>query len=542
MTHRHFARGLAAAALVGLALTAAPTHAQFTCDVDYQAGRLAHWAAGKVFYQVFVRSFADSDGDGIGDFNGLTARLDYLNDGDPATDADLGIDAIWLMPITQSPSYHGYDTVDYYALEEDYGEEADFDAFVEAAHARGIKVIMDLVVNHLSAQHPWFRDANRSVDDPYHDWFVWRDHDPGWVRPWAPANTWHKSRTLPLYYYGLFWGGMPDLNYENPEVRAEMLKIARHWLARGVDGFRLDASRHIIEAGDPAKAAGSPETHEFWREFSRAIRGDYPHALFVGENWTSIDEVAPYYGDKPYDQLDMNFNFDLSSALVSALNAGLASPVYDALCAVAEHYPPHALDATFLTNHDMVRVLTQLRDDRTKARLGASLLLTLPGVPFIYYGEEIGLRNGPGDEDPEKRTPMPWTAEGGFTTGEPWMVNRKADPDVHVAAQTADEDSLLNHYKALIRLRGGHPALSSGGFRPLDALDDDVLAFERFSGDQRLIVIANMADKAQTIALPYKGVGGAKRLFGAGVETATGDDMIMIEALPATALVVLDLD
>ena len=465
------------------------------CPVDYDTGRTEHPDAGAVYYEIFVRSFADSDGDGVGDFKGLTARLDYLNDGDPATDTDLAIDGIWLMPITQSPSYHGYDTVDYDAVDDEYGTEEDFLEFLAEAKRRGIRVVMDLVVNHCSREHPWFQQASESTDSPYHDWFVWRRGDPGWSQPWSSAGTWHRAPALDLYYYGLFWAGMPDLNYENPETRAEMIAIAKRWLAKGLDGFRLDASRHIIEAGEEAKAAGSPETHRFWIEFGAAVRAEYPDALLLGENWTSIEEVSAYFGDAPATQLDMSFNFELAGALVETARDGRPEPVLAAMCEVARHYPPHALDATFLTNHDMRRVLTQLGDDRRKARLAAGLLLTLPGVPFLYYGEEIGLRNGPGDEDPEKRTPMRWTAAGGFTTGEPWMTNRKADPAIHVEGQRSDPDSLWHLYRRFIALRQEHPALALGGYRPATVRGDAarrVLAFERHRHGHRLLVVANL--------------------------------------------------
>ena len=465
------------------------------CAAKYRAGQRDHPDAGRVYYEIFVRSFADSDGDGIGDFAGLTAKLDYLNDSDPTTDTDLGIDGIWLMPITESPSYHGYDTVDYDRVDQEYGTAEDFARFLAEAKRRGIRVVMDLVVNHCSSQHRWFVQASSSVDDPLHDWFVWREDDPGWAQPWSSAGTWHRVPELDLYYYGLFWRGMPDLNYQNPATRAEMIAIARRWLARGVDGFRLDASRHIIEAGEEDKADGSPETHAWWLEFGAAVRRDHPQALLLGENWTSIAEVAPYYGDGPATQLDMSFNFELAAAIVEAVRDGRPSPVEAAMCQAARHYPPHALDATFLTNHDMHRVLTQLGDDRAKARLAAGLLLTLPGVPFLYYGEEIGMRNGPGDEDVEKRTPMQWTAEGGFTTGEPWWTNRKVDPAVHVEAQRRQPGSLWHYYRRLIALRKAHPALARGGYRPAVVRGEHaarVLAFERHLEEERLLVVANL--------------------------------------------------
>jgi alpha-amylase len=457
----------------------------------YRAGQAAHPAREEVFYQIFVRSFADSDGDGIGDFRGLTEKLDYLNDGDPGTDTDLGVTALWLMPVTQSPSYHGYDTTDYDRVEQDYGTDEDFAHFLREAHRRGMGVIIDLVVNHCSAEHPWFKEAASSTQSPRHDWFIWRTTNPGWKQPWSNHGTWHHWPRLGLYYYGLFWGGMPDLNYESPDVRQEMIAIARRWMHKGVDGFRLDASRHIIEAGVEEKAAGSPETHQWWREFAAAVRGEFPHALLVGENWTSIAEVADYFGERRGEQLDMSFNFELSGALVQGLGRGDPEPVRDALCEVARRYPAHALDGTFLTNHDMVRVMTQLGGDEAKARLGAALLLTLPGVPFLYYGEEIGLKNGPGGADEEKRTPMQWTPEGGFTTGKPWRRYQDDLQAANVQTQRADPGSLWNLYRRLIHLRLGRAALAYGRYAPLAASSDKVLAFERTDGHERLLVVAN---------------------------------------------------
>ena len=517
------------------------------CPEPYRAGQLGHWANGAVFYQVFVRSFQDSDGDGVGDFNGLTSRLDYLNDGDPATSSDLGVDALWLLPITSSPSYHGYDTVDYDAVEPDYGTDADFDRFLAEAHERGIKVVMDLMLNHASAQHPWFLAANRSPEDRYHDWFVWADEDPGWVQPWGGSLTWHKSPTLDRYYYGLFWGGMPDLNFENPEVRAEMIAVARRWLARGVDGFRLDAARHIIEAGDEAKAGGSPETHAWWREFSAAVREDYPNALLIGENWTTADQVAEYFGDAPFTELDMSFNFDLAGALVGAVRDDTPGLIETTLCEVAALYPPHALDATFLTNHDMIRVMTQLRGDPTRARLAAGLLMTLPGVPFIYYGEEVGLPNGPGDEDPEKRTPMPWGDEDGFTTGTPWIINRKATTDASVARQQADPGSLWHHYRDLIALRRSQPALGRGGYAPVDLAGDgadNAIAWLRTRGSSRLLVAANFAPRPLVnveVRAPA-GDGPPVTLLGSVRAELTEDGAVLLPLIGPRELVVLDLD
>jgi len=336
---------------------------------------------------------------------------------------------------------------------------------------------------------------------------------------------------------------MPDLNFENPQVRSEMIAIAKRWLARGLDGFRLDASRHIIEAGEEAKAGGSPETHDWWIEFAREVRKDFPDTLFIGENWTTVDEVAPFFGETPYSQLDINFNFDLAAAIVGGTRDDTPGLIQETLCDVADYYPSHALDAIFLTNHDMVRVATQVRRPE-RARMAASLLFTLPGVPFVYYGEELGLVNGPGDEDPEKRTPMPWTDGGGFTTGTPWKTNRKAGPEVNVAREQAEPDSMWHHYQSLIQLRKDHPALARGGYRSLvvtGAGSGDTIAYERFTGQERIVVVANFSDTPRTdltVKLADPGSGEAQLLFGDGTPAALSPDGIRIIQVGARSAVV----
>src|SRR5262245_18585835 len=288
------------------------------------------WVRGAVFYEVFVRSFADSDGDGVGDLRGLTAKLDYLNDGNPGTGPDLGVDALWLMPVFESPSYHGYDTVDYDKIDREYGTEADFDRLLAEAHRRGIKIIVDLVMNHSSSQHPWFVESDSSPSSPRRDWYVWRADDPGWTQPWGGSNpTWHAGQHG--FYYGVFWGGMPDLNHRNPAVRREMQAIAARWIGRGVDGFRLDATRHLVEDGPDQEQVDTPETHEVLKELSAAVRRASPRAILVGENWTDTPKIAAYYGStavvKGGDELPMSFDFPLASAIVEGVGTGEASGI-----------------------------------------------------------------------------------------------------------------------------------------------------------------------------------------------------------------------
>lgn len=486
------------ASLLLLAVSAAATASTGTAtapqwDLD--------WARDAVFYEVFVRSFADSNGDGVGDLNGLTAKLDYLNDGDPATTSDLGVTGLWLMPIFASPSYHGYDAVDYRRINPDYGSDADFDRFLTEAHRRGIRVILDLMINHTSSQHPWFVESASDPASPKRDWYVWRTDDPGWKQPWGDGPTWHAKNGA--FYYGIFWGGMPDLNFDNPAVRAEITDIARYWLGRGVDGFRLDAARHISADGPGEQQNDTPRTHAFWREFTAGIRATYPRALLLGENWTQTDVIASYYGStatvKAGDELPMSFDFPLGEAILKALQTGDASPVTQKVQEVAATYPAGALDAIFLTNHDMPRVARQLGSDPALAA-AATLLLTLPGTPFVYYGEELGMSGGEGGDDRQKRTPMPWTSDqnAGFTTATPWFAPAPGWEAKNVERESKAGGSLLNLYRRLIHLRRQSPALSRGSFVALSSAStpSPLLAFVREAAGERLLVVVNVGGAA----------------------------------------------
>ncbi len=467
------------------------------------------WARDAVFYEIFVRSFADADGDGVGDLEGLSQRLDYLNDGDPATDGDLGVTGIWLMPIFESPSYHGYDTVDYRRIDREYGTRQDFARFIRRAHARGIRVIVDFMINHTGVDHPWFIESASGPASPRRDWYVWRAENPGWRQPWGDGPTWHRKNGS--WYYGIFWSGMPDLNFRNREVRAAAKRLAGFWLDRGIDGFRLDAARHLIADGPGPGQSDTPETHAFWREFAAAVRQKAPEALLVGENWTDTATIASYYGSAETvaggDELPMNFNFPLSEAIVRDVRGGRIESITRTLNRMAELYPPGVLDGTFLTNHDNRRLASQLGNDGGRLRLAAAILLTLPGTPFLYYGEEVGLRNGPGGRDEEKRTPMPWNADegGGFTSGRPWHPFAPARDQTNVASQDTDPGSLLNRYRRLIRLRAGSRALRRGSLTllqseaaspvPASRRPAALLAFVREAGTDRVLVAHNLTSQ-----------------------------------------------
>jgi glycosidase/outer membrane protein assembly factor BamB len=443
------------------------------------------WWNDRVFYEAFVRSFKDSDGDGNGDLKGLIEKLDYLNDGDPATSTDLGVTGLWLMPIMQSPSYHGYDVMDYKTIEQDYGTNADFQTLVAEAHKRGIAVIVDLVMNHTSSEHPWFVDA-QTPGSEHDSWYIWRTDPPDYLSPWGtPVWYWLGNR----YFYGLFWEGMPDLNYENGAVTLAMRDIINFWLTdMGADGFRLDAVRHLIEDGEVQ--ANTPATHTWLEDFHRYVRSVAPQAFTVGEAWDKTPEMVKYVGD----EVDIVFEFDLAQAILDAVWRGDNGGLVQAQKLVLDSYPKGQY-GIFLTNHDQNRVMNQLRNNVPSAHVAATLLLTNPGVPFIYYGEEIGMRGAKPDE--RIRTPMQWdeTATAGFTTGTPWETLNGDSPEVNVAAQAADSGSLLNHYRALVALREAHPALRGGDMVPVESSSRQVYSYLRQDSAETLLVVVNLSGR-----------------------------------------------
>ena len=481
------------------------------------------WANGAVFYEIFVRSFSDSNGDGTGDLQGLIDKLDYLNDGNPATTTDLGIDGIWLMPVFESPSYHGYDTVDYEKIEQDYGSNETFQQLLTEAHRRGIRVIVDFVVNHTSDQHPWFVEAASSPDAPKRNWYVWNATSLGWTQPWGGTGpTWHAKNGA--FYYGVFWSGMPDVNWTNAEAKNEMFRIARYWLAQGVDGYRLDATRYLIETGGGAGQADTPETHAVLKELADVVRRAKPDATMVAENWTTTPIIATYYGNadtiRGGDEMPMNFDFPLADGILRAVDSGSSDPITSVLQQVQSLYPHGAIDAPFLTNHDQRRVATVLGNNTAKMRNAAAILLTLPGAPFLYYGEEVGLQNGPQSGDLAYRTPMPWTASGGFTTGNPWSQYSSGRDSVNVASESASASSLLSRYRDLIRTRHASPALQKGTLELLNG-GSQVLAFVRRDGDEFVLVAHNVSDGLATTTLNVNALIGDP-LFSDGVPAPSG--------------------
>ena len=479
------ASGTASAAAASASPSAALTGAPSAAACVPPATPASKWWNSGVWYEAFVRSFADSNGDGVGDLRGLTAKLDYLNDGNPSSTTDLGVSGIWLMPIFDAASYHGYDVVDYRKVDPAYGTMADFKAFLAAAHARGIKVILDLVMNHTSDQNPWFK-ASAAGDPTYADWYIWSDTDPGYLGPQG-QTVWHPLNGR--YYYGVFGANMPDLNLRNPAVTAELKGIAKFWLDQGVDGFRLDAVPYLIEDGQ--KQFSTPDTLAWLRDFQASVKADNPDAMTIGEVWAGSDIAAKYVPDAT----DLAFEFDLAAATVATVQTGQPSTLASAIGQTATVWPANQ-EGTFLTNHDQPRVMSQLGGRVDEAKLAAFLLMTEPGVPWIYYGEEVGLAGT--KPDPQIRTPMPWTANpktGGFTTGTPWEPLAAGTATANVATETADPSSLLSEYRSLVRLHDGQAPLHGGGTVPVTATGP-VVAWLRTTSDDVQLVLANTGDAA----------------------------------------------
>jgi glycosidase len=490
------------------------------------------WWRDQVVYQVFVRSFADSDGDGVGDLAGLTARLDALNDGDPATSSDLGVDALWLMPIHPSPSYHGYDVSDYRQVNSQYGTEADFDAFLAAAHARGIEVILDMVLNHSSDQHLWFVNSQSGADAVKRGWYVWSATDPGWGSPLGGAPPWRPAATG--WYYAAFSDTMPDLDLEAPAVEAELVDVMRGWLARGVDGFRLDAVRYLVANG-PSQQVDQPESHAFLKRVRAALHAQHPRALLVAEAWANTETVASYYGAG--DEVQLAFAFDQADAIRASLLGGASSHLVNVLARAeaALAGKDRGFEAPFLSNHDQPREARALAGDLPSLRLAAATLFALPGTPFVYYGEELGMQGGAAADDRNKRTPYRWDATGpgyGFTTGTPWFTAPEA-AGVDLASAQADPGSLWHLYRSLIALRHARPALATGeAARPAVAGGGDgALALLRTAGGARVLFVANFAAAASgpftvtapgaPVVLAAEGLTGAP-MAGGGLVTVPG--------------------
>jgi len=396
------------------------------------------------------------------------------------------VTGIWLMPIFDSPSYHGYDVVDYRSIEPDYGSIEDFEALLTVAHDRGIAVIIDLVINHSSIRHPWFIESQDRESDRA-DWYLWQTDDPGWSGPWG-QEVWHPKEER--YYYGIFWEGMPDLNLTNEAVTSELHDIARFWLDEvGVYGYRLDAARHLIEDG--ATQTDTPQTHAWLSDFRADMHSLAPDTLILGEVWSDTVTISSYLPDS----VDLAFEFALSEAFLDAMTRWQAQPLVDAQQAALDAYSGGQF-APFLTNHDMDRIMSQLGGATERARLAATWLLTAPGTPFVYYGEEIGMEGEKPDEN--IRTPMAWTGEPpsiGFSEAIPWQAPDLSFGDANVDIQTDDPESLLSLYRDLIHFRNESPALRFGDTILLDGGHPSVYASLRVGDTEQVLTVLNLSGR-----------------------------------------------
>ena len=504
------------------------------------------WYEDAIFYEVPVGSFADGDGDGIGDFLGLSAKLDYL--------VELGIDCVWLLPFYPSPLKDGgYDVSDFTAVDPRYGTLADLRAFLESAHERGIRVIADLVLNHCSDQHPWFQEARRNPSSPYRDYFVWSDDDHRFadariIFTDTERSNWTWDPVAGQYYWHRFYAHQPDLNYDNAEVRAAMLGVARFWLDQGVDGFRCDAVPYLYER-DGTSCENLPETHTLLRDLRAMIDREYPDRgiVLLGEANQWPADVVKYFGGPQGAEFHMSFHVPLMPRLYLALADADRTPIVDIL----ERTPALRSDcqwAIFLRNHDELtlemlthsdrermwetyapepamplnlgirrRLAPLLDDDPRKIRLMFSLLLSLPGSPVLYYGDEIGM----GDDLtlPDRfgvRTAMQWepSPNGGFTGGDPVTPvitdGRYGVRHVNVTSQQGDRDSVLEWTKQLIQIRKRHPAFGRGRLQFLFPPGRSVLAFLREHDGDVILCLANLADQPRVANVNLHSFAGAR--------------------------------
>lgn len=481
----------------------------------YKVDKLPAWH-NAVGYEIFVRSFYDSNGDGIGDFKGIIQKLDYLK--------SLGVDYIWLMPIHPSKEYHGYDVIDYYDVNPQFGTMEDFENLVKEAKKRGIKIILDFVYNHTSRHHPWFVDSATNENSKHKDWYVWSKEQPlgDWPNPTGQSkqNVWNRYDFITnayrygWYFYSAFNFNIPDLNLENTNVVAELKKIAKFWIDKGVEGFRLDAARFAIAKG-PDKQADTPETIEFWKDFMGYLKKIKPDIYVVSEVFAGPSIVEKYYqGGRTFDNA---FNFEFATSF--ALPPLVASKSKTAVATFNGWYNnkqiPINFFSPFLSNHDTGRFGSKIRNDDA-IKMALAMLLTTPGgMPFLYYGDEIGL---PDDTkvligDADRRSIMLWddTKFGGFTTG-PRIWHARYNPietNYSVKVQEQNPNSILNFTKSLIALKKTKTkALSSfADYTSLSVSKDVVMAYARKYENDYAIVIYNLSKKDEnTVSIELNGL------------------------------------
>lgn len=494
------------------------------------------WYKDAIFYQVYVRAFRDSNGDGHGDIKGLTQKLDYLQ--------ELGVDCLWLMPLYPSPlKDDGYDIADHYNIADRFGTLEEFKNLIAAAHGRNIRIIMDLVLNHTSDQHPWFQASRADRNSPYRDYYVWSDTDQKYKDAriifidTEPSN-WTWDETAGQYYWHRFYASQPDLNYDNPGVQEEMIRVASFWLELGIDGFRADAVPYLFER-EGTNCENLPETHAYLKKLRAFIDRHYPNRILLCEANQWPEDVRPYFGDG--DEFQMGFHFPIMPRIYMAIKKGGAQDMREILRRTPS-IPENCQWCIFLRNHDELtlemvteaerqwmwqnyapeprmrlnlgirRRLTPLLDnDKRKIRLAHSLLFTLPGSPILYYGDEIGMGDNIWLEDRNGvRTPMQWeaSATAGFSEAPPESLYAPVIDDevyspagVNVQAQRSDPDSLRNVIREMIALRKQHPAFGRGDFTWMDLGNEHMAAFQRTYESESILAIHNLSDTKQSVKI-----------------------------------------
>jgi maltose alpha-D-glucosyltransferase/alpha-amylase len=494
------------------------------------------WFKRAVFYEIHVRGFFDGNGDGMGDLRGVMEKLDYLE--------WLGIDCIWLLPMYPSPLRDGgYDIADFYDIHPDYGTVEDFRAFVDAAHQRQIRVIADLVMNHTSSDHPWFQEARSSPDSPKRDWYVWSDKDDGYpdarvIFVDTEPSNWTWDPLAGQYYWHRFFSHQPDLNYENPEVQDEMLRVLRFWLDLGIDGFRLDAVPYLYER-EGTNCENLPRTHEYLKRVRAEVDADYPDRVLLAEANQWPADVVEYFGEG--DECHMAFQFPIMPRMFMALRREDATPMYEILERTPT-IPENCQWGLFLRNHDelTLEMVTDderdymyaeyAKDPRMKLNLGIrrrlaplldngrdeielmhAILFSLPGAPVLYYGDEIGMGDNVflGDRD-GVRTPMHWTGDrnGGFSTADfaqlylpPLMDPVYGYAAVNVEAQLRTPTSVLRWLHRFVELRKQHPVFGLGSYEPLTSSNPRIFAHVRRWEEETVLCVHNLARSAQAVEL-----------------------------------------
>ena len=496
------------------------------------------WWQSSVVYQIYPRSFQDSNGDGVGDIAGITSRLEYLE--------KLGIDVIWLSPVYKSPNDdNGYDISDYEAILPEFGTMADMDELIREAKQRGIQIIMDLVVNHTSDEHPWFKEAKKSKMNPYRDYYIWRDPvnggPPNDLQSIFSGSAWEFDKETNQYYFHLFSKRQPDLNWENPAVQEEVWKLMNFWLAKGIGGFRMDVIDLIGKIPDKGITGNGPKLHEYLKKMHKETFGKYD-VLTVGETWGATPEIAKLYSNPDREELSMVFQFEHISLdeLPGKSKWDLQPLDFIQLKAILSKWQTALGDegwnSLFWNNHDLPRIISRWGNDSPKYRVKsgkmlATILHLMKGTPYIYQGEEIGMVNTPVSSIEElddieslnmyrerlaagydkadilasinkkgrdnARRPMQWSnhEHGGFTTGTPWLELSPRYSEINVENELADSESLFYHYQRLIQLRKNNPLVVWGTYQELVPNDTQLFVYERSYENETWLIVANFYEE-----------------------------------------------